>query len=162
MKRSKELASRLEEVLLNGYWIANINYKQQIESLTWEQAIYKVENLNSIAALTFHINYYLEGILNVLKSGNLEIKDQYSFDMPPITSESDWNQLKSEFIENAETFIKKVANLPDYKLDEAFVDTKYGTYLRNIDGIIEHSYYHLGQISMIKKLTTEPNRNITL
>jgi uncharacterized damage-inducible protein DinB len=162
MKRSKELASRLEEVLLNGYWIANTNYKQQIESLTWEQAIYKVENLNSIAALTFHINYYLEGILNVLKSGNLEIKDQYSFDMPPITSESDWNQLKSEFIENAETFIKKVANLPDYKLDEAFVDTKYGTYLRNIDGIIEHSYYHLGQISMIKKLTTEPNRNITL
>ena len=33
-----------------------------------------------------------------------------------------------------------------------FVDEKYGTYSRNINGILEHSYYHLGQIVLIKKL----------
>ncbi len=27
-----------------------------------------------------------------------------------------------------------------------------GDYLRNIDGMIEHSYYHLGQIVLIEKL----------
>jgi hypothetical protein len=38
------------------------------------------------------------------------------------------------------------------QLDEVFVDKKYGTYLRNIEAVIEHSYYHLGQIVLIKKM----------
>ncbi|MGJ8593340.1 MAG: hypothetical protein ACSHXF_12375 [Aquaticitalea sp.] len=42
--------------------------------------------------------------------------------------------------------------MPDSQLNAVFVDAKYGTYLRNIDGMIEHSYYHLGQIVLIKKL----------
>lgn len=84
MERNKELANRLHEVLLNGRWIANTNYKLQIESITWKQATQKIENLNTIAALTFHINYYLAGILNVFKGGKLEIRDQYSFDLQPI------------------------------------------------------------------------------
>ncbi|WP_316845066.1 hypothetical protein [Pedobacter psychrodurus] len=67
MKRSEFIANRLREVLLNGYWIANTNYKDQLLSLTWEQAIYKIADLNTIGALTYHINYYLSGILNVFK-----------------------------------------------------------------------------------------------
>jgi hypothetical protein len=42
--------------------------------------------------------------------------------------------------------------MPDSKMDEVFVDEKYGTHLRNIDGMIEHAYYHLGQIALIKKM----------
>lgn len=45
--------------------------------------------------------------------------------------------------------------MPEEKLNEDFVDKKYGTYLRNIDGMIEHSYYHLGQIVWIKKVITQ-------
>ena len=158
MGRRKELANRLTEVLLNGHWIANTNYKSQIENLTWEQATHKIETLNTIAALTFHVNYYLAGIINVFRGGELEIRDKYSFDIPPIESESDWLRLKDEFITNSEIFINGVLNLPDIKLDEAFVEEKYGTYLRNIEGVIEHSYYHLGQISLIRKMITEKNK----
>jgi len=32
------------------------------------------------------------------------------------------------------------------------VEEKYGNYQRNIDGMIEHSYYHLAQIVVIKKI----------
>ena len=42
--------------------------------------------------------------------------------------------------------------MPEEELSQGFVDEKYGTYSRNIDGMIEHSYYHLGQIVLIKKL----------
>ncbi|MEM8891667.1 MAG: DUF1572 domain-containing protein, partial [Bacteroidota bacterium] len=41
------------------------------------------------------------------------------------------------------------------KYKEGFVDEKYGTYRRNIDGMIEHCYYHLGQISIIRKMIAE-------
>jgi len=140
---------------LNGRWIANTNYNEQLKTVTWEQAIQKVGTLNTIAALTYHVNYYLAGILNVFESGELEIRDKYSFDLPPIESEVEWNNLIDNFIINSERFVNAVASLPDGKLDEPFADEKYGTYLRNIEGVIEHSYYHLGQISLLKKMILE-------
>lgn len=152
MTRSKDLANRLNEVLLDGRWIANTNIKEQIESVTWQQAIQKVETLNTIAALTFHINYYLGGLINVFHGGELEIRDKFSFDLPPIQSETDWENLMNGFIANAKVFIECIEKMPDAKFDEPFVDKKYGTYQRNIEGIIEHSYYHLGQISLLKKM----------
>ena len=152
MKRSKLLSNRLEEVLLNGQWVANTNYKSQLETISWQQATQKVGNLNTIAHLTFHINYYLSGILNVFNGGDLEIRDQYSFNMPAINSEKDWKELLDDFLANSEKFIKCVESLQNQHLDEIFVVKKYGTYCRNIEGFIEHSYYHLGQISLINKL----------
>ncbi len=157
MNRSQAIATRLREVLLNGKWIANTNFKEQISSISWEQAIQKVENLNTIALLTFHINYYLKGILNVFDGGGLEIRDKFSFDLPEITSESDWNALVSDFLTNAERFADHVAKMSDGDLDRPFVDEKYGNYLRNIEGVIEHSYYHLGQVSLLKKLILQKN-----
>lgn len=155
MERTINLANRLKEVLLAGHWIANTNYKDQIETITWEQAIEKVGTLNTIAILTYHVNYYLAGLLNVFKGGELEIRDKYSFDLPPIENETDWKNLINTFISNSEKFINEVVDMLDGKLDEPFVDEKYGTYLRNIEAIIEHSYYHLGQISLIKKMILE-------
>jgi len=155
MERSIYLANRLNEVLLNGRWIANTNYKSQLESVTWKQATHKIKSLNTIASLTFHVNYYLAGLLNVFKGDELEIRDKHSFEMQAIESEADWKKLMNEFLFNAEEFITVVKNMPDGKLDEPFVDEKYGTYLRNIEGVIEHCYYHLGQISLISKLIFE-------
>lgn len=152
MKRSEFIATRLCEVLLNGDWIANTNFRKQIESVTWEQATQKIGTLNSIAKLTYHINYYLVGIINVLDGGDLEIQDKYSFDDPSIDSAAEWEARKKEFLINAEKFVGHIARMEELKWDEVFVDEKYGTYQRNIEGVIEHCYYHLGQISLIKKL----------
>lgn len=57
-----------------------------------------------------------------------------------------------EFLANSPAFADEVAQMPDEKLDQIFVNKKYGTYLRNIEGVIEHSYYHFGQIVLIRKL----------
>ncbi|MGB6269710.1 MAG: DUF1572 domain-containing protein, partial [Olleya sp.] len=148
---------RLKEVLLDGQWIANTNYKDQIESVNYKQATTKISNLNSIALLTFHINYYIDGILNVFDGGTLDIKDKYSFDAPLMTSDKDWEDLKSKFLKNAQLFIDKVNQMDDNQLKSPFVDIKYGSYLRNIEGVIEHSYYHLGQISLLKKMILKDN-----
>ncbi|RBQ03329.1 DUF1572 family protein [Pedobacter miscanthi] len=53
---------------------------------------------------------------------------------------------------NATVFADAVEKMPDEKFDEVFVNEKYGSYLRNIEAVIEHSYYHLGQIVLIRKL----------
>ena len=155
MTRNLAIANRLREVLLDGKWIANTNFKEQILSVSWEQAIQKVYNLNTIALLTFHINYYLGGLLNVFNGGKLEIKDKYSFDLPEIRSEKDWNKLVNDFLSNSEMFAKQVEQMDENLLDQPFTDEKYGSYLRNIEGVIEHSYYHLGQVSLIRKMIVQ-------
>lgn len=157
MTRSLSIANRVREVLLDGHWIANTNFKEQILNVNWSQATQKVGKLNTIAALTFHINYYLEGLLNVFNGGELDISDKYSFDLPEIQSETDWDKLVNNFLGNSEDFINQVELLADNILDEPFVDEKYGTYLRNVECVIEHSYYHLGQVSLIKKMIVQNN-----
>ena len=151
MKFNVYLANRLKEVLTEGKWIVGTNFKEQIFDLHWNIAIQKVENFNTIADLTFHIHYYIAGVTKVLEGGTLDIKDKFSFDSPPIKSEKDWINLVNKFSSDSEKFISLVENMTDEKLMSNFVDEKYGTYYRNIDVMIEHTYYHLGQILLIKK-----------
>jgi hypothetical protein len=85
----------------------------------------------------------------------LEIHDKYSFDFAPINSAEAWDALRKSLFENSEKFAKFIESFSDEKLNEIFADEKYGTYQRNIEGMIEHCYYHLGQISLLKKLTAD-------
>lgn len=36
MKNNVEIADRFRETILNGTWIANTNYKHQLENLDWK------------------------------------------------------------------------------------------------------------------------------
>ncbi len=155
MENAKSMANRVREVFLDGKWIANTNYKDLLSDITWKQATTHIGSLNTIAALTYHLDYYLGGVLKVLEGGVLEIRDKYSFELPPISSEEDWDRLRTGLRTNAEKFAKQVELMTSEKLADTFVDEKYGTYRRNIEGMIEHAYYHLGQISLIKKMILE-------
>ncbi|MEO0874635.1 MAG: hypothetical protein AAFY48_08540 [Bacteroidota bacterium] len=53
MNLAKQVASELQEVFLDGKWVAFTNIKEQISDLNWEQATLSIEGLNSIALLTF-------------------------------------------------------------------------------------------------------------
>lgn len=152
MSSAQQLANRFREVFLNGTWIANTNWKLQLSDVSWEQATTKIESFNTIAALTFHIDYYVAGVLHVFEGGNLDIKDQYSFDCPPVSNEEDWQQLKQKLFSDSEKFALHVETMSDEKLASDFAHVKYGSYLRNVDAMIEHAYYHLGQIALIKKM----------
>lgn len=152
MSRTQELSDRLRELFLIGKWVANTNYQTLLLEVSWQQARSVYANLNSIAQLTYHVNYYLDGLLRAFDSGVLDISDRFSFDLPAIESEMDWELLRASLLANASRFAEKVASMEDSWLEAPFIDPRYGTVLRNLEGVLEHSYYHLGQIRLIKKL----------
>lgn len=152
MNNQLKLANRFREVILNGTWIANTNFKNELSKINWKIAIKKSENLNSIAALAQHIHYYIKGIKNVFLGGRLEISDKYSFDFPEILSEEEWLNFLVEFWKDSEELALLIETMEETKLNAYFVEEKYGSYYRNIDAMIEHSYYHLGQIVLINKI----------
>jgi hypothetical protein len=151
MTLTSQIAKHFRDVHFGGNWTVS-NLKDNLSDVTWQQATTKVYSFNTIAVLTFHINYFVNAALEVLEGRPLNANDKFSFDHPPINSEEDWQKLLNKVFSEAEKFAVRIEQLPEEKLWEDFTDKKYGDYYRNIHGIIEHTHYHLGQIAIIKKL----------
>ena len=155
MNLTKQIAQHLRDVHFGENWTSS-NLKETLAGVTWQQATTKVYNLNTISALVYHINYFVAAVLNVLEGNRLNAHDKYSFDHPPIQSADDWKKLMDKMWSDAENLACLIEQLPGDKLEEIFADEKYGTYFRNLLGIIEHTHYHLGQIVLIKKMLAQP------
>ena len=151
---SKQLAMHIRQVHFGENWTA-VSLQGVLEDVNWKQAIFTIDGLNSIVALTYHIGYYIEEVTKVLEGKPLMAKDKLSFNCPLISSEEEWRFLVDNQLKGAERFAQYIEILSDDKLKEYFQDKKYGTYFRNLLGIIEHTHYHLGQIVLIKKMVSK-------
>ena len=158
MNLPAQIAKLFKDVYYGGNW-TSVNVKETLANVTWQQATTKLDSFNTIAALVYHINYYVGALIKVLKTEPLDAHDKYSFDHPPISSEKDWEDLLNKTWADAETFAGLVEQLPESKLWEDFWGNKYGNYYRNIHGVIEHTHYHLGQIVLIKKMLSNDLKN---
>jgi uncharacterized damage-inducible protein DinB len=151
MNTTKQLAQHFRDVHFGGNWTF-VNLKDSLADVTWQEATTKLHDFNTIATLLFHINYYVNPVLKVIQVEPLIASDKYSFDCPPITSNEDWQKLVQKVLDEAELFAQEIEKLDELKLYDVFSEEKYGNYFRNLLGIIEHSHYHLGQITLIKKM----------
>lgn len=156
MHVSTQIAKHFRDVHFGGNWTSSC-LKDHLTGISWQQATTKVYGLNSIAALVFHMHYYVSVVLKVLEGEPLNASDKYSFDLPPVLSQEDWERLLNKTFDDAEKFAGLIEKLPEEKLWEDFSDNKYGNYYRNLHGIIEHIHYHLGQIVVIKKVIMQKN-----
>lgn len=154
MSATSQLAKHLREVHFGGNWTVS-NFKDQLKDVSWVEATSKIHSFNSIATLAYHANYFVRAALRVLQGESLNASDKFSFYHPSINSQHDWSSMLEGHWEDAEQLAILTEQLPDDILDTVFVDEKYGTYHRNLLGIIEHCHYHLGQIVLIKKLVRE-------
>ncbi len=62
---SQQLAKHFREVHFSGNWTVS-NLKDLLQDVTWQQATTKVADLNTIASLLFHMNYYVAAVSKVL------------------------------------------------------------------------------------------------
>lgn len=151
MKTTQQIAKHFKDVHFGGNW-TSVNLKDTLSDINWQQAVTRVHDLNTIAVLVFHINYYVSVMTKVLQGEPLNAHDRYSFDLPPITNEEDWQSLVHKALTEAERMAACIEELDDSKLYNDFAAPQYGNYYRNLTGVIEHTHYHLGQIVLIKKI----------
>jgi hypothetical protein len=158
MNLSQHVAKHFKEVHYGVNWTW-VNLKATLADVTWEQATTKVYDCNTIATLVYHVNYFVTAVLNVLKGNPMDAHDKFSFSHPPINSKEDWDNMLERVWRETDEFAILVAQLPEEKMWETFVDEKYGNYYRNLHGIIEHTHYHMGQIVIIKKIVQQQANN---
>ena len=92
MNISAQIAKHLKEVYFGGNW-TDVNLKETVEGISWQQATTQIYSLNSIASLVFHMDYYIVAVLEVLQGKPLNASDKFSFELPKISSEDDWKNL---------------------------------------------------------------------
>ncbi len=152
MTTAQHLAHRLREVILEGTWIANTNYRDQLQQIDWEMATDTTYHTNSIAILAQHIHYYVLGIKNALSSRSLDISDSRSFDFTAIDSSQKWKDFQEKFWADTQELAATIEQMSEEQMSADFFDKKYGSYQRNFEGLIEHSYHHLGQVVLLHKM----------
>lgn len=151
MTFSEQLADDIRRLYFGKSWVAT-DLKTQLADVTWEEALTKVSSLNTIMALTYHIHYYFAGVLDVMKGGDLTIRDKFSFEHPTINSQEDWVKFLDLVWDTAEAFAKETEQMDNERLESLMTEEKYGSWFRNVLVILEHGQYHLGQIVLLKKL----------
>ena len=151
MAIAKHLSKNLRDLYFGKNWTAT-DYQSTLANVTWKEASKNVKDCNSILTLVHHTMYYMKVQMPVLNGGELKASDKESFEHAALENEADWIALKKEMFSLAESYAANIENLSANILDKPFTDEKYGSYYRNIQGVIEHSHYHLGQIVILKKL----------
>jgi len=92
MNLSKQIAKHFREIHFGGNR-TSVNLKETLQDVTRQQATTQVYSLNTIAALVYHINYYVSAVVRVYHGEPLNANNKYSFDLPPISSQQHWKSL---------------------------------------------------------------------
>lgn len=145
------IAKHLREAHFGKNWTW-VDLQTTLEGVDLKMATTQIQDLNTIATLVYHMHYYVERQMAVLAGGPLEGSDKDSFATPDFQTEAEWQAFLAKVWADAESLARAIEQLPDEKLNEIFVQEKYGTYFRNLTGVTEHFYYHMGQIVLLKKL----------
>jgi hypothetical protein len=115
MNLTTHIAKQFRDVHFGGNWTA-VNLKETLADVDWHVATTKVQSFNTIAALVFHVNYYVGVVIKVLNGEPLNASDKYSFNLPPILSQADWLKLLDKTWAEAEALANLIEQMPEDKL----------------------------------------------
>lgn len=156
MKLTDYIAQHIIDVHEGENW-TEVTIKDVLTDVNYKEAI-TVTNAspNTIASMLYHVSFYNDVIKQRLAGINPSINSANGFDMPPITNEEQWQQLKQRNLESARQVADAAKNFPEEKLFDVTV-TGHSTHYRNLHGIAEHAHYHLGQMGLLKNLIRKNN-----
>ncbi len=157
MNLNTQLAEHLRQLCDGGNW-TSVSLRAVISPIPLAIAQGRItakESVHTIAELCYHCHYYIAAARRVLEGRALDANDAFSFQCPEFQSEAEWQDFKQQLFDDTVALAELIAALDDVLLSQDFVDAKYGSYYRNIQGTIEHTHYHLGQIVILKKLLVE-------
>lgn len=145
MSKSAFIASRIHALFFGPNW-TETSLSELIQNHRFAEFLNSKVGTNSAASVLFHIHYYQKAQLSVLQGGPLLARDSESFDHPKWVNESDWLSFGSMVIDTGKDLEATIVSLPESTWSEPFVKAEYGSYETNLVGMLEHSYYHFGQL----------------
>ncbi len=153
MENTNELQAAIERVIqqLNDFyngdnWVTD-NLEKKIFSLESSVALKKVQgHSHSIAELLSHITAWRNFAVQKLNGNNgFDIEDNSAGDWPEAV---DWDTIRREFEECHQRLLTAIKNFPVEQWHTKVAGRNY-SFVYLINGIVEHDYYHYGQIGSV-------------
>jgi uncharacterized damage-inducible protein DinB len=153
MERNNEIKTVVERAKMqlaefyNGdIWVTD-NFKKKVLSIEPGEALKKIQGHNhSVAQLVGHITAWRNFALQKLTgNNNYDIEDDSTVDWP---EPNDWNVVCREFEVCHQNLLTAIENFPPDNWNSTVAGRDY-SFIYLITGIIQHDYYHYGQIGSV-------------
>ncbi len=143
------IASQLERFYDGTSWLGP-SLKTILSDVTEGQArAREIPGAHTIWDLVLHIRAWLR-IARERLSATAERDADPAEDWPPMTSS--WQDALSSLEAEVRSLGNAVREFPETRLDEKAPAREEQTFYQLLHGVIQHSAYHAGQISLLKKL----------
>ncbi|MBS1557598.1 MAG: DinB family protein [Bacteroidetes bacterium] len=131
------------------------NLVKLLADVSADVAVDRPNKLNhSIVEIVCHITAWRQFVIEKIK-GNAEYEvwdTELNWQKIKSLSEPQWKSIKDDLQNGQTELLQLVEKLSEVQLSAPVAGRKYNFRLM-LQGIVQHDIYHLGQISMIKKLS---------
>jgi uncharacterized damage-inducible protein DinB len=145
----------LVKALYNGHPWLDVNMVDNLSKLTWQQAGRKLHpRLNTIWEIVDHMVGWRMNVLQRVQGAVIQTPANNYF--APVTKQSkaDWTATLERFQVSQDAWIDFLERSDDDILEKTYPVNQMSFY-EQIQGIIQHDAYHLGQIVLLVKLLEE-------
>ena len=144
---TENIAKRLEEIYQGEPWFGE-SIQTKLKSITGDKAYYQpVNNKHSIAEILGHMEFWRKSFILQLKGEDSSAFNGDSPDNWPSVEELKKRGWKNQISSFEETHRMLVGLLKSHN------KTLNADLMNNLNGLVDHDIYHLGQIGMVKSLT---------
>jgi uncharacterized damage-inducible protein DinB len=137
---------QLEDFYKGDPWVTD-NFRKKIRPIAEAEAILRIEGHNhSIAQLVSHITAWTNfGLQKLTGNNDFDIEDNSPADWP---QDDDWDRVCSEFGTSHQNLLLAIRDFPSDRWNSKVPGRNY-SFLYMINGIVQHDYYHYGQIGSV-------------
>jgi len=154
MKIQSLIAQHVLDAHEGGNWTGN-SVKQVLEDVSVAAAIIVTPaSSNTISSLVHHLTYWNNIMVLRILGESPQIPKANGFDVKVLTTQKEWEIVKLLNIESAHLLASTILNFDCDDLTKPILPG-YSSAYKSLNGCIEHIYYHLGQITVIKNLTKD-------
>ena len=150
MTLAQHLGKHFRQAYFGGSFTER-NLREELSDMPLAVAQRRTAGGNSVVALVYHLHFYVRGVASVLGGGPLDTRDAASWQTPAIDTEDEWRAFVTQVLAEGEAFAKTLEALPEEELWKPFYRPTNAPTLTNALGVLEHVYYHLGQVVLLAR-----------
>ena len=152
MKESARISKLFRDLFDGDPWLG-VNILSTLEGISAEKAASKIApGRNSIWEIVNHMTSWRQNVLRRVQ-GEVLTSPEHNYILPvDVTTEDAWKESIEKLRESQEQWLVFLKSADEETL-ESFYPGNKETYYYNIQGILQHDAYHLGQIVFLSKLS---------
>jgi len=145
---------RLHDQLHRSYWgdaWHGPSLKDVLSGVSAVKAASKpLRNAHSIWEIVLHVNAWLDAARRRIEGEKLNLTDEQDWPALKKKGSQAWKETLQILENNQILFEDTVKQLPDARLSDNLTGGAYTIYFQ-LQGIIQHTLYHTGQIALLRK-----------